>query len=106
MSGNEFKEFWEMLQQLFPFDFKTEGAMRLWAKHMQSAPYDMAVVAIQRWKRESELVRMNIAPKAEVIADSAKHYCGYSKAFYTGLMRSKRLIEKECEKDNAEEADD
>lgn len=94
MSGNEFKEFWELLQRLFPFDFKTEGAMRLWAKHMQSAPYDTAVVAIRRWKQENELTRMNIPPDPEDIAKSAKHYGGYSKIFYTALMHSLRSADE------------
>ena len=90
MSSNEFKEFWELLQRLFPFDFKTESAMRLWAKHMQSAPYDTAVVAIRRWKHENELVRMNISPDPEDIAKSAKHYGGYSKLFFETARRNAR----------------
>lgn len=90
MSGNEFKEFWELLQHLFPFDFKSEGAMRLWAKHMQSAPYDESVVAIHRWKRENELVRMNMAPDPEDISKSAKHYGGYSKLFFEAARRNAR----------------
>lgn len=99
MSGNEFKEFWELLQRLFPFDFKTEGAMRLWAKHMQSAPYDMAVAAIRRWKRENDLCRMNQAPDPEYIAKNAKYYRGYSKIFYTALMRNNGIPFNEEESD-------
>lgn len=97
MSGNEFKEFWELLQRLFPFDFKTESAMRLWAKHMQSAPYDTAVVAIQRRKQENELIRMNILPEPEAIAKSAKYYRGYSEIFYKALMRNNGLPVNEDE---------
>lgn len=88
MSGNEFKEFWELLQSLFPFDFKTEVAMRMWAKHMKDAPYDTAVVAIRRWKKENELTRMNIAPDPEYIAECAKYYRGHGRIFYLALMRN------------------
>lgn len=90
MSGNEFKQFWEILQGLYPFDFKGEGQMRLWAKHMQSAPYREAVTAVRRWKHENELVRMSVVPDPEDIAKSAKHYCGYSKLFFEAVRRNAR----------------